>query len=106
MVSRFAFVPKRLRQSLMSNPLPKANKCSAKTRGFSEDALRGLEELDARMPPPDADTQPAFAPFLKHTERMSKEASAGGGLVTDSNGHTVPHYWGQRDRLRKRFAER
>lgn len=44
--------------------------------GFSEEALRGLDELDRRLPPPEA------APALDRPR---------------------PHYWGHRERLRQRF---
>ena len=71
--------------------------------GFSEEALRGLADLEARIPPPDASPRPAFTPSYKHTERLSPETSAGGGLVTDEYGNKRPHYWGHRERLRTRF---
>lgn len=76
---------------------------AGKPSGFSEAALRGLDELDARTPPPGVESKPAFAPSYKRTERLSKEASAGGGLLIDSEGNKVPHYWGHRERLRTRF---
>ena len=36
-------------------------------------------------------------------DRLSQEASAGGGFVRDSDGQPRPHYWGHRERLRTRF---
>lgn len=72
-------------------------------RGFSEDAMRGLDELDARLPPPGTETTPAFGRTYRHTERLSQTASAGGGLLIDGDGNKVPHYWGHRERLRSRF---
>ncbi|UWR24182.1 DNA repair protein RadC [Sulfitobacter sp. S190] len=44
-----------------------------------------------------------MAPTYTRTRRLSKEASAGGGLVLDGQGNAVPHYWGHRERLRQRF---
>lgn len=76
---------------------------SSRKAGFSEDALRGLSDLEARLPPPGVDTRPAFNPSYARTERLSKDASAGGGLLIDSSGNKVPHYWGHRERLRQRF---
>lgn len=71
--------------------------------GFSEDALQGLAELEARIPPPDASPRPAYSPTYKNTERLSPTASAGGGLLIDEHGNKRPHYWGHRERLRTRF---
>lgn len=73
------------------------------SRGFSEDALRGLEDLEARIPPRGAETQSGFARGYAPTERLSPAAAAGGGLLSDGEGNKVPHYWGHRERLRKRF---
>ena len=71
--------------------------------GMSEAARLGLADLDARLPPPDADTRPAWGQSYRWTERLGAEASAGGGLVTAPDGEKRPHYWGHRDRLRTRF---
>lgn len=71
--------------------------------GFSEDAMRGLADLDARTPPPGVETRPAFSSSFRHTQRLSNEASAGGSLVADGDGNKIPHYWGHRERLRTRF---
>lgn len=73
--------------------------------GFSEQALRGLDDLDARIPPPDAVTEPAFSPSFRMTDRLRPDAAAGGGLVRDETGAARPHYWGHRERLRARFLE-
>ncbi|WP_347138657.1 DNA repair protein RadC [Paracoccus sp. SSK6] len=73
--------------------------------GFSEQAMRGLDDLDARIPPPDAVTEPAFAPSFRMTDRLRPDAAAGGGLVRDESGAARPHYWGHRERLRARFLE-
>ncbi len=54
--------------------------------GFSEEALRGLRDMEVRLPPPAAYAEP-LAPDP--------------GPVSDIR----PHYWGHRDRLRKRFLE-
>lgn len=56
--------------------------------GFSEQALRGLEALDARTPPPEV------------YERVQNETSRSGGRPAPDQ---RPHYWGHRERLRQRF---
>ena len=71
--------------------------------GFSEEALQGLADLDARIPPPGAEIRPAFSPGYRQTDRLSPEVAAGGGLVHDETGVARPHYWGHRARLRERF---
>lgn len=72
---------------------------------LSEDALRGLEDLEARIPPPDATTEPAFAKGHRHNRRLEADVSAGGGLVKGPDGQERPHYWGHRERLRTRFLK-
>jgi DNA repair protein RadC len=57
-------------------------------KGFSEDALRGLDDLDRRLPPGIV-TVP-----LGNGERAGPGGAAG---------PSVPHYWGHRERLRQRF---
>ncbi len=71
--------------------------------GFSEHALAGLADLEARIPPPGAAVEPAFAKTFQPNERLKSHASAGGGLITGPDGHKRPHYWGHRERLRTRF---
>ncbi len=72
--------------------------------GFSEAALRGLADLEARIPPPDVEPKPAFRQSPNRApERLSPEASAGGGYVQGADGEKRPHYWGHRERLRNRF---
>lgn len=71
--------------------------------GFSEEALRGLSDLEARIPPADAVTSAAFTRPFRKTERLSQDAAAGGGLLIDKTGGVRPHYWGHRERLRTRF---
>ncbi len=73
------------------------------TPGFSEEAMKGLADLEARLPPPGIDTAPASPPGFRRTRRLDPEASAGGGLVRDPEGNLRPHYWGHRERLRQRF---
>lgn len=73
--------------------------------GFSEEALKGLADLEARLPPADALTEPAFQPSFRMTDRLRPDAAAGGGLLRDSSGAARPHYWGHRERLRTRFLE-
>jgi DNA repair protein RadC len=74
-------------------------------QGFSEAAMRGLADLDARLPPPEAQTQPAFGASYQWRDKLSARAAAGGGLVTDVQGNARPHYWGHRQRLRTRFLD-
>ncbi|MEM9031216.1 MAG: DNA repair protein RadC [Pseudomonadota bacterium] len=71
--------------------------------GFSEAALRGLADLEARLPPTGTEAVPAFSRGFKEAQRLSKEAAAGGGLVDGPDGRKRPHYWGHRERLRTRF---
>lgn len=73
--------------------------------GFSEDALKGLEDLDARVPPSDAPTEPAYPPAFVNRDRLSRENAAGGGLIRGDDGAKRPHYWGHRERLRQRFLK-
>lgn len=73
--------------------------------GFSEEALKGLDELDARLPPANVETRPAFAPGFQKRSRLSPEHAAGGGLVVGEDGTKRPHYWGHRERLRTRFLK-
>lgn len=73
--------------------------------GFSEEALKGLADLEARMPPPEAVTEPAFTRSFRMTDRLKPDAAAGGGLMTGTDGTARPHYWGHRERLRTRFLE-
>lgn len=94
------WAPSQLKKTLWSKPVPKKR---VKKRGFSEEAMQGLDDLNARLPPPSVETKHAFAPSFRKTERLSKSAAAGGGMVLDHDGHKVPHYWGHRERLRKRF---
>ncbi|MEX2520039.1 MAG: DNA repair protein RadC [Paracoccaceae bacterium] len=56
--------------------------------GFSEQALRGLEALEARTPPPEV------------YERAQSETSRSHGRPAPDR---RPHYWGHRERLRQRF---
>ena len=67
----------------------------------------GLAELDARLPPPGVETCPAASPRVPHraNRRLSAEDAAGGGMVRGSDGALRPHYWGHRERLRRRFLE-
>lgn len=53
--------------------------------GFSEEALRGLDDLDRRVPPPSALPKGWTPP------------------EPDPKPGTRPHYWGHRQRLRERF---
>jgi DNA repair protein RadC len=53
--------------------------------GFSEEALRGLRDLELRLPPPEERAPGAPDP----------------GPVSERR----PHYWGHRERLRRRFLD-
>lgn len=75
------------------------------TTGFSEEALEGLADLDARIPPPDVEVRPAFSPGYRQSDRLSPDVTAGGGLTRDEAGAARPHYWGHRARLRERFLK-
>ncbi|MEO9650464.1 MAG: DNA repair protein RadC [Roseobacter sp.] len=99
----FASGPSIFGKNQKTSKIKTRRKTPVKGPGFSEDALRGLDELDARLPPPGSETKPAFTRSYKPTERLSNEASAGGGLLIDEDGNKIPHYWGHRERLRKRF---
>ncbi|MBP7000720.1 DNA repair protein RadC [Amaricoccus sp.] len=59
-------------------------------QGFSEEALRGLDELERRLPPPLARFLPAAT---------TPEPRPDGRPEPDRR----PHYWGHRERLRQRF---
>lgn len=61
---------------------------STDPQGFSEDAMRGLAELDRRLPPGIV------------TVPLGKAERPGPG---GSSGPSRPHYWGHRERLRQRF---
>ena len=53
---------------------------SSRSDGFSEEALRGLDDLDARSPPPGAEMKPAFAQSFKQSLRtVVREFSGDGG---------------------------
>ena len=67
--------------------------------------MQGLDDLEARLPPANARSEPAFAPTFRMTDRLRPEVAAGGGLLRDERGTARPHYWGHRDRLRTRFLE-
>ncbi|WP_371832229.1 RadC family protein [Paracoccus benzoatiresistens] len=67
--------------------------------------MRGLDDLDARLPPAHAVTEPASAPSFRMTDRLRPDVAAGGGLLRDETGAARPHYWGHRERLRTRFLE-
>ncbi len=60
--------------------------------GFSEEALRGLHDLELRLPPPAADRDP---------RTPNDPCPADPGPVSQVR----PHYWGHRERLRRRFLE-
>ncbi|MDV7142287.1 DNA repair protein RadC [Tropicimonas sp. TH_r6] len=65
--------------------------------------MQGLDDLDARLPPPGIETRPAAEPRYRQTGRLKPEVAAGGGLVEGDDGKLRPHYWGHRERLRQRF---
>jgi DNA repair protein RadC len=57
--------------------------------GFSEEALRGLDDLERRLPPILAPYVPAAEPDLHSRPEPDRR----------------PHYWGHRERLRQRFLK-
>lgn len=72
--------------------------------GFSEAALRRLDELESSFAPIesyDAPPPPAAAP--QAAESRPDEAIPGGAPGWRSN--PAPHYWGHRERLRTRFLD-
>lgn len=73
--------------------------------GFSEQALKGLADLDARSPPPGVVPEPAFTRNYQRNARLNPDMAAGGGLVVGDDGERRPHYWGHRERLRTRFLK-
>lgn len=87
----------------MGTPLQK--RTEENVDGFSEEALRGLAELEARIPPAGAFTEPAFSRPFRMTDRLKADVAAGGGLLQGNDGIARPHYWGHRERLRTRFLE-
>ena len=62
-------------------------------KGFSEEALRGLADLERRLPPPEA--------FARAGRSEAREPRAGAGGTAGACDR--PHYWGHRERLRQRF---
>lgn len=62
-------------------------------KGFSEEALRGLADLERRLPPPEA--------FARAGRSEAREPRAGAGGTAGAGDR--PHYWGHRERLRQRF---
>ncbi len=62
-----------------------------KQRGFSEEALRGLADLERRLP------SGSMPEALRNLEPA--RADADGRPIPDHR----PHYWGHRERLRQRF---
>lgn len=96
-----------IKRALRSDNTPKSRrnqaKASGRATGFSENALEGLKDLNARMPPSDVTTEPAYQPAFHNTKRLGRDVTAGGGIVIDKDGTKRPHYWGHRQRLRTRF---
>ena len=92
---------------LGKRPEPKIKHENSASRdfGFSEDAMKGLEELEVRLPPADAASAPAFQPGFSVTDRLKSDVTAGGGMLKGDDGVNRPHYWGHRARLRARFLE-
>jgi DNA repair protein RadC len=99
--SGFREGPSILSRGLAS--LRKGTEQSEPADGFSEEAMKGLAELEARAAPADIETAPAFAQGYRDRKRLSRDSAAGGGLIKGEDGAARPHYWGHRERLRKRF---
>lgn len=83
----------RLKRNGPQQYAPRAARAEAEPLGFSEAALRSLEEMEARRPPPEA------------CERSEDRGRPPGGSRGASGrpGGDRPHYWGHRERLRQRF---
>lgn len=90
-------------RKVASKPPKKRTKTRRYGSGFSEDALEGLRDLEARSVPPGVEARPAFEPSYVPRDRLSPQHAAGGGLVVDDRGNRRPHYHGHRERLRQRF---
>jgi len=82
---------------------PKPRTKRVESGGFSEMALGGLADLEARIPPPEADARPAWGSKPAGNNKLAHDAAAGGGYLRDADGTRRPHYWGHRERLRNRF---
>ena len=80
-----------------------ADGAAYRVRGGETAEPPGLAELDARLPPPGTETRAAYVKGYAWRDRLSAQASAGGGLVAGPDGAPRPHYWGHRQRLRDRF---
>ncbi|MEM8572068.1 MAG: DNA repair protein RadC [Pseudomonadota bacterium] len=61
--------------------------------GFSEEAIRGLEAFEQRLPPPEA--------YAK-SQPLGERRQEGAAWSSNPSGNR-PHYWGHRERLRQRF---
>lgn len=62
--------------------------------GFSEEALRGLEDMEMRLPP----LEQREAPMQREVRTFPSPPGQ-----PDDGGDVRPHYWGHRERLRQRF---
>lgn len=62
--------------------------------GFSDAAMRALDEMDARSPPPE---------IYEQLQRPAGERRGDGGRRGARPPDKRPHYWGHRERLRQRF---
>lgn len=94
-----------LRGAFASGGKSWSERAPAQHGGFSEAAQKGLQDFYDRIPPPDAVTEPAFGRGYQNRRKLSEEDAAGGGLLVDAEGSQRPHYWGHRERLRKRFLK-
>ncbi len=101
--SRHLAFSKKVAKSTRNRSKPTKGRAHSNPPGFSEEAMMGLQDLEARIPPAGIETKSAFSTGYKSTRRLSDDVTAGGGLVTDDRGNQVPHYWGHRERLRQRF---
>lgn len=73
-----------------------------KDYGFSEAALRRLDELESRFAPIESYEQQPPAP-AREPDFRPDDAIPGG--VPGWRSNPAPHYWGHREQLRKRFLE-
>ena len=68
----------------------KPGKMLEKPNGFSENFWDGLKDLEARIPPPDVETQPAYQPSFRKTSRLEHDVAAGGGVIKGIDGSKRP----------------
>jgi DNA repair protein RadC len=96
-----------IEESAVRNGVLRSRKPARRSKGsgFSEEAMQGLQDLEARIPPAGVQVKPTFTRGFQMRSKLSADQAAGGGLVTGKDGAQQPHYWGHRERLRTRFLK-